>query len=286
MSVAGCRAAYDEHAAQYSQLLDPTLAGVVERLAQLAEARPGARLLDLATGTGAVARAAGQRGATVVGVDVSEAMIGVACEMSPGVEFRLADAHALPFKDVDFDVVTCGLALSHFHEPLKALGEVLRVLRDGGRLVASTWGPGGGTRASGTVVEILKRHGATDKGYTLDEGTWLSAEKGSELLRRAGFACVSVHTETFRGRFEDVEEALQWTLAWPCGAARLQRLDASAQDAFLADAREVLAGSDLSWTFVFNLFVADKRSGDDTPTGSRAGRGDRADEYDGRASSH
>jgi hypothetical protein len=69
---------------------------------------------------------------------------------------------------------------------------------------------------------------------------------------------VSVETQTFTGRFADAEEALDWTLAWPCGSARLARLGASAREAFLADAREALADSDLSWTFVFNLYVADK----------------------------
>lgn len=261
MSVAVCQAAYDEHAAEYARLLDPTLAGVVERLVELAEAQPGTRLLDLATGTGAVARAAALRGAAVVGVDVSAAMLGVARELSPGVEFRLADAHALPFEEGGFDVVACGLALSHFHEPLTALGETLRVLRDGGELVASAWGRGAGALSSGMVVELLQRHGATDKGYTLDEETWLYPERGSELLRRAGFACVSVQTETFTGAFEDVEEALQWALAWPCGSARLARLDARARDAFLADAREALAGTDLSWTFVVNFYFADKATG-------------------------
>ena len=59
----------------------------------------------------------------------------------------------------------------------QTLGETLRVLRDGGRLVASTWGRGGGTPSSGTVVELLQRHGATDKGYTLDEETWQYPER-------------------------------------------------------------------------------------------------------------
>ena len=176
----------------------------------------------------------------------------------PEIEFRLADAHALPFETGAFDAVLCGLALSHFNEPLGALGEAVRVLRGDGRFVASTWGRGGGIPSSGTVVEILQRHGAQDKGYTLDEETWLRPETGSEMLRRAGFASVSVETQTFTGRFADAEEALDWTLAWPCGSARLARLGASAREAFLADAREALADSDLSCTFVFSLYVADK----------------------------
>lgn len=69
MSLAVCQGAYDQHAAEYARLLDPTLAGVVERLVELAEAL-GARVLDLATGTGALARAAARRGATVVGPGV------------------------------------------------------------------------------------------------------------------------------------------------------------------------------------------------------------------------
>jgi ubiquinone/menaquinone biosynthesis C-methylase UbiE len=138
-SVAACRAAYDEHATEYARLLDPTLAGLVERMAELADARPGVKLLDRATGTGRVARAARARGASVVGVDVSKPMLAVARELSPEIDFRVGDAHALPFSDGEFDVVACGLALSHFSGPSRATGEILRVLRAGGRLVASTW---------------------------------------------------------------------------------------------------------------------------------------------------
>jgi SAM-dependent methyltransferase len=260
LSIAGCRAAYDEHAADYARLLDPTLAGVVERLTELAGARPGVRLLDLGTGTGAVARAAAARGVSVVGVDVSAPMLAVARELSPDIDFRSADAHALPFSDREFDAVVCGLAVSHFREPLRALGEALRVLREGRRLVASTWGMGGGTPSSGTVIEVLTRYGAHDTGYKLDEETWLHPERGSEVLRRAGFANVSVTTETFAGRFADADQALQWTLAWPCGSARFTRLEAGKRDAFLAEARHALAGADLAWNFVFNLYLATKAS--------------------------
>ncbi|HEY3021043.1 MAG TPA: methyltransferase domain-containing protein [Solirubrobacteraceae bacterium] len=258
LSVAGCRAAYDAHAADYARVLDPTLAGVVERLADLVDVRRGIRLLDLATGTGAVARAAAARGASVVGVDISAPMLAVARRLSPGIDIRRADVHALPFADEEFDVVTCGLALSHFHEPHRALGEALRVLRMGGRLAASTWGTGGGTPSSGAVVELLKRYGAHETGYTLDEETWLHPEQGSAVLRRAGFSDVSATTEKFTGTFVDAARALQWTLAWPCGSARLARLEPSKRDAFLAEARQALTRADLSWNLVFNFYLATK----------------------------
>jgi SAM-dependent methyltransferase len=260
-SLAACRTAYDEHAAEYARLLDPTLAGLVDRLAALVDARPAVRLLDLATGTGRVATAAAARGASVVGVDVSAPMLAIARELSPEVDFRVADAHALPFPEREFDVVTCNLALSHFHEPLRALGEVLRVLREGGRLAASTWGTGGSIPSLSKVLAALETHGADDKGYTLDEETWLHPGQGSDVLRSAGFRNVLVKAEIFTGRFADAEAALQWTLAWPCGSARLARLDTRKRDAFLEDARRALAGADLSWSFVFNVYLANKAAG-------------------------
>jgi SAM-dependent methyltransferase len=260
-SVAACRAAYDEHAAEYARLLDPTLAGLAERMAELADARPGVKLLDLATGTGGVARAAAARGASVVGVDVSAAMLAVARELSPEIDFRVTDAHGLPFSEEEFDVVVCGLALSHFDQPPRAIGELLRVLREGGRLVASTWGAGVSIPSLSKVVAALERHGAYDKGYALDDETWFYPEQGSDVLRNAGFADVAVRTERFTGRFADAEAALQWTLAWPCGSARLARLDKRKRDAFLEDARQALAGADLSWNFVFNLYLANKAAG-------------------------
>src|ERR1700681_2038374 len=97
-SLSLCQASYDAHAAEYAQRLDPTLAPAVERLVELAGARRGIRLLDLATGTGAVARTAARTGASVVGVDLSPGMLAVARELAPEIDFRLADAHALPFE--------------------------------------------------------------------------------------------------------------------------------------------------------------------------------------------
>jgi SAM-dependent methyltransferase len=258
LAVPGCRAAYDAHATGYGRQLDPTLVEVVERVAELAVPEPGARVLDLACGTGTIAKAVARRGASVVGVDASTSMLTVARERSPELEFEIADAHSLPFADGEFDAVACGLALSHFHRPLAALRETLRILRQGGRLVASAWGSGGHTATLAAVDELLERHGAPDKGYTLDEETWQDPERGSELLHHAGFPEVSVKTESFTGRFDDPQQALGWSLAWPSRAARLAQLDPKEQEAFLAETRCAFAETDLSWSFVFNIYLASK----------------------------
>jgi ubiquinone/menaquinone biosynthesis C-methylase UbiE len=105
-------APYDQHASGYASELDPTLVGAVERVVELAEARPGIRLLDVATGTGTIARGAAARGASVVAIDTSAGMLEIAQTLSPELDLRLGDACPLPFSDGEFDVVTCGLSIS------------------------------------------------------------------------------------------------------------------------------------------------------------------------------
>lgn len=106
--------------------------------------RPGERILDLAAGTGASSVALARRGAQVVAADFSPGMIAEGRRRhgpaSPGggipnLSFVEADATDLPFGDGEFDAVTMSFGLRNVHEPKKALRELLRVARPGGRLV-------------------------------------------------------------------------------------------------------------------------------------------------------
>lgn len=244
---------YDRHASGYARDLDPTLIGAAERMVELAQARPGICLLDVATGTGTIARAAAARGASVVAIDASAGMLEIARRLSPEVNLRLGDVSALPFGAGMFDVVTCGLSISHFANREKALSEVLRVLRPTGNLVASAWADGSSIPTR-SVAEILDRYAAADD--SPDEETWAMARQGAAVLRRAGFTSVYVQTESFRGEFADPEDALVWATAWPLAAARLERLEASRREQFFAEARAALAETSLTWTFAFNFYVA------------------------------
>ena len=247
-------AAYDMHAHLYASLLDPALACAAERLAELSEAAPGSHVLDLATGTGAVARAAAARGATVAGIDASAAMLDVARSRSPGIDFQLGDARSLPFPAQAFDAVTCGLSVSHFDDRRAVFAEVMRVLRPSGRFVLSTWGRGGASAAQ-AVGELLASY-VPAPAPLLDEDTWFSAERGTAVLREAGFEHVSAATHFFTGAFRDHDAVVAWALAWPLRAQRLARLDPDTRNEFLAEARRAVAGHDLSWRFAFNFFVA------------------------------
>lgn len=250
---------YDSFATGYAKRLDPTLDGAAERLAELAGARPGMRLLDLATGTGTAARAAARLGASVAAVDRSPGMLAVARGLSGALDLRRADAHALPFEDGNFDVVTCGLSLSHFADRDRVLREILRVLRPGGRFVASAWGEGSHL-PTGVVDELLDRYDAAVRSELLDEETWLHPEQGSSALRRAGFADVSVKNESFDGSFVDGEEALAWALGWPLTASKLAGLDSAQRERFRRESLQALAGSRLSWRMAFNFYLASKSS--------------------------
>jgi demethylmenaquinone methyltransferase/2-methoxy-6-polyprenyl-1,4-benzoquinol methylase len=108
------------------------------RAAQLTRAQPGDRVLDVCTGTGALAALlrgrVGARG-QVVGVDLTEAMLEVARARVPEVSFVLADACALPFPDRSFEAATMAFGLRNIGDRQKALDELARVLRPGGRAV-------------------------------------------------------------------------------------------------------------------------------------------------------
>ena len=107
----------------------------------------GDRVLDVAAGTGNAAVRAAQKGADVVASDLTPELLkaGAAAAAEQGVElqWREADAHALPFGDNDFDVVmSCiGVMFAPFHQ--RAADELVRVCKPGGRIGLLSWTPDG-----------------------------------------------------------------------------------------------------------------------------------------------
>ena len=110
---------------------------------------PGQQVLDLASGPGLLARDAAAHvapGGWVLATDIAEGMLAeglarAAAEGCHGLAGVAADAEHLCLPDARFDRVLAGLALFMFPHPGLALGEARRVLRRGGRLVLSVWGP-------------------------------------------------------------------------------------------------------------------------------------------------
>ena len=137
--------AWGEHAA-YLEARGETLGG---RMLDLAELRPGDRVLELACGAGALGIAAAERvapGGEVVLSDVAPAMIEIAatCTKAQGlrnVGTRVLDLEAIDEPDESYDAVLCREGLMFALDPAHASAEINRVLRPGGRFVAAVWGP-------------------------------------------------------------------------------------------------------------------------------------------------
>lgn len=256
--------AYSRRAESYARSIDPTLKPVAEDIIKVAELAEHHRMLDLATGTGAVACAGAHRGATVVGIDVSPRMLETARRISPPrVLFCLADVAVLPFRSGVFDVITCGFGLSHFVDTAATLAEVQRVLRRGGRFVASCWGPEATNPAYAAVQETLRRHGPAEIQFfksILDESAWARAADGCRDLREAGFAKVHVVNVPLSGRYASPETAVDWTLAWPSYGETFDRLDPTIQAAVRAEAvTAIKATGDLDWHYEVNIYNARRR---------------------------
>jgi demethylmenaquinone methyltransferase/2-methoxy-6-polyprenyl-1,4-benzoquinol methylase len=97
--------------------------------------KAGEKILDLAAGTGTSSAALAKSGAEVTAADFSPGMIEVGRRKHPGITFVEADAMNLPFADNEFDAVTISFGLRNIEDPKKALSEMFRVLKPGGRLV-------------------------------------------------------------------------------------------------------------------------------------------------------
>lgn len=156
---------FDEVAPRYdltNQVLSAGNAGLWRLATVKAIApQPGERILDVACGTGTSTVAIQAKHATAVGIDFSAGMIREAKRRHPGIEFIQGDAQALPFADGEFDAVTISFGLRNVNEPRKALDEMYRVLRPGGRAIITEFStpPIGVVRAAygGYLKHVLPR---------------------------------------------------------------------------------------------------------------------------------
>ena len=130
---------FDEVAPKYDIVNDVLSMGQTRRWRRLVVdavgARPGQRVLDLAAGTGTSSEPYADAGVSVVACDFSLGMLKVGKRRRPDIDFVAGDATNLPFEDNSFDAATISFGLRNVNEPQKALEEMYRVTKPGGRLV-------------------------------------------------------------------------------------------------------------------------------------------------------
>lgn len=101
----------------------------------------GTRLLDAGCGAGLLAVLASFRGAQVSALDAAPGLVAIARQRLPGADVREGDLEALPFADASFDAVAAVNSIFYAENMAAAMRELVRVVRPGGRVVVTAWGP-------------------------------------------------------------------------------------------------------------------------------------------------
>ena len=196
-------------ASAYEDLHVPALFQVwVDRVLDLAEVSNGDRLLDLACGTGVLARAAVGRtrpNGTVVGIDPNPGMLAVARRLEPSVDWREGIAEKLPAPDESFDVVVSQFGMMFFTDHTASLHEMVRVLVPGGRLAVVVWDALENSPAYSRVVSLLERQAGTLAADALRAPFALGDVRNLEtMFNTAGIESSHVITESRIARFPSV----------------------------------------------------------------------------------
>src|SRR5262245_36799902 len=214
-----------------------------ERMVDATGIGAGARVLDVACGTGAVTRLAAERvGETgsVTGLDLNEAMLTVARRIRPDVEFRRGNAMELPFPDDAFDVVTCQAGLMFVPEPDRAIREMARVVTPEGTVGLQVWDRRSEQPAYGPLIDVVERHAGPEALSLVNTYFVLGDRPRLEaMVRSAGLEVAETLTESRSMRFANVDELVSLEIQ---GTPLGERLSEDVVRKIVEDTRVALAG--------------------------------------------
>ena len=170
----------------------------------------GDRVLDVACGTGVLAREARVRTNAVDGVDASPGMLTVAEQLEPAVRWKQGLAESLPYPEASFDAVVSQFGLMFFENREGALAEMLRVLRPGGRLAVAVWESLENSEAYPIEVALLGRLAGPEAANAL-RAPFVLGDRNElrALFLKAGADSVEIRTHEGRARFPDIRTMVE-----------------------------------------------------------------------------
>ena len=201
-------------ASAYEALFVPALFGQwAPKVADAAQIQPGQRVLDVACGTGVLAREVASRfGAAgrVVGIDPSPGMVAVAKQLAPEVEWREGVAESIPFPDQSFEAVVSQFGLMFFTDRRQALREMLRVVAPGGRLAVMVWDSLDNIPAYACEVALLERMAGRQAADALRAPFVLGNRKDlTTLFSEAGVSSAEITTHHGTAQFPSIRTMVE-----------------------------------------------------------------------------
>lgn len=208
------------------------------------DVREGARVLDVACGTGIVGRLVAEKvgnSGTVVGVDLNAGMIEVARQTvtDVNIEWHQSDVADLPFADDSFDIAFCQQGLQFFPDKLAALTELRRVLTPSGSLILTVWSSV--SPLSAAIADATGRYvGDEASKSALSPFAFRDLEVIKGLLVDAGFAEVDTEILVLERRIGPPEESIPKAIASSPVGVFVGQLDDPSQEALFHDVSEAL----------------------------------------------
>lgn len=207
----------------YEQFFVPALfAQWPAHVLKAAQVQAGDAVLDVACGTGILARAAANlvgAGGWVTGVDINEGMLTIAQQKAPSISWKVAPAESLPFEADTFDRVVSQFGLMFFENPTRAVAEMGRVVRPGGCIAVAVWDSLEATPGYAVVAEVLDELFGSEAARSIQAPYLLGdRQKLTSLFADAGMNEVTIQTVMGKARFSSIRSWIYtdikgWTLA-------------------------------------------------------------------------
>ncbi|MDX6592695.1 MAG: hypothetical protein QOJ13_1891 [Gaiellales bacterium] len=235
------QAAWDTIAAGYDTFITPTHLWLGEQALKRAGVAAGERFLDVAAGSGALSIPAARRGAHVVSTDISPVMAErllarAADEGLSDIEARVMDGHDLDLEDNTFDVAGSQFGVMLFPDLPRAVGEMARVTKPGGRVLLVVYGPPAQIEFLGFCMGAIQAVVPGFPGLPMDPPPLpfqvADPRKLHAELVKAGLEDVTVETITERLEFQTGRQLWDWIAnSNPIGAELVGHLNADQQAA-------------------------------------------------------